>query len=253
METYTLQEFMDAFSFSNPDIVTVLIVSGITFFFGYLQYMYSLRIVIREKKAPFPVWMHTFYFAHDFTSAMIFFNLARENDNFWIFNIVGIAMLIWCSLEVWSFYMTVKYERQEIWGYDKGGKEVSKEYAIFNIVMQVILMFGIVNVARIFMGDVAMVKWWLFTNVVMCTVPGIFWIKRNTRSGASVGLGIVLVLTAIATFIPGSMWTLISDSFNQPWYYALGVVVLAIAVRNLIVLLKLPPKEHIPGEKKPIW
>lgn len=244
---------MDAFSFSNPDIVTMLIVSGITFFFGYLQYMYSLRIVIREKKAPFPVWMHTFYFAHDFTSAMIFFNLARQNDNFWVFNLIAVLMLIWCTLEVWSFYMTVKYERQEIWGSDKGGKNVSKGYAIFNIVMQVVLMFGVVNVARIFMSDVAMVKWWLFTNVVMCTVPGIFWIKRNTRSGASVGLGIVLVLTAIASFIPGSMWTRISDYFNHPWYYILGIIVTAIAVRNLIVLLKLPPKEQLPGQKKPIW
>ena len=253
MENYTLQEFINAFSFSDPDITTMLIVSGFTFFLGYLQYMYSLAIVIREKRAPFPIWMHTFYLAHDFTCSMYFFHLAGENNNFWFFNVFAVGLLIWSGLEIWSFYMAVKYERQEIWGDDKGGECVSKSYAIFNIIIQVAMFFAVVNVLRIFMTDVAMVKWWLFTNVIMVTVPGFFWLKRSTRSGASVGLGIILVITAIASFVPGSMWTRISDYFNQPWYYVLGIIVTFIAVRNLIELLKLPPKEHIPGKRKPIW
>jgi hypothetical protein len=36
---------------------------------GLLQYIYSVLLVRREGRGPFPLWMHTFYLAHDTTWA----------------------------------------------------------------------------------------------------------------------------------------------------------------------------------------
>lgn len=68
---YRLQDLLQTFSFSNPHIGFVLTVAGITFLMGYLEYMYSFALVLWEKSAPFPIWMHTFYFAHDLEQSFL--------------------------------------------------------------------------------------------------------------------------------------------------------------------------------------
>src|SRR3546814_2396649 len=49
------------------DNTPLLAISALTFLFGYLEYVYSFALTFREKRAPYPVWMHTFYLAHDST------------------------------------------------------------------------------------------------------------------------------------------------------------------------------------------
>ncbi|SER22791.1 hypothetical protein SAMN05518866_10710 [Sphingobium sp. YR768] len=40
--------------------------------FGFIQYIYCFVITRREKRSPFPVYMHTFYLAYDFLFVDLF-------------------------------------------------------------------------------------------------------------------------------------------------------------------------------------
>lgn len=99
---------------------------------------------------------------------------------------------------------------------------------------------------------------WIFTQVIICCAPGLFWEQRGKRIGACWQLNIVLVLVAIMSFNPWNMWALIAPQFfsvaNNPWYYVVGAVTLFFALRGCWVYAKLPKKpELLDDGKKPVW
>jgi hypothetical protein len=243
------EEIIRSYS-NNP---TLLLLSAFTFLIGYLEYIYSFRLVLREKSAPFPLWMHTFYFAHDLTGAIVFFQLARSHHFFWFFSMSSIALLVWNGFEVFNLFMAVKVERQEIWG-RVGEQPVSARTAVARIVAQIVLMAVLVNLVRVFMNDEVMFKWFALTNVVMAVGPGLLWSQRRSRKGSSVGLAIVILIGTVNTFLPPGygMWTTATPYFDQPWFYLAGVVISIIALRNLLLLLSFPPKTAA-GHRRPIW
>lgn len=235
------------------DNTVLLIISAITFGFGYLEYIYSFRLVTKEKLAPFPIWMHTFYLAHDVTASLVMFYLAQQNDWFWFFTLGGVALAIWPLFEVYNLFMAVKHERQEIWG-KYYNEPVTQKQAILRVIGQVALMVVVVNWFRISMGDEVMFKWFVFTNIVMAVGPGYLWNERKSRKGTSIGLAITILLGTINTFLPPGlgMFTTALPFFDQPWFYVTGVIASAFALRNLIMLLKYPAKGNMNG-KKAIW
>ena len=106
------------------------------------------------------------------------------------------------------------------------------------------------------MNDPAMLKWYIFTNILMGIMPGLYWEKRGTRLGASFGLAIVIVIGTINSFTPINMWSSISPYFslqNNPWFYVVGVVAIGFAVRALVVLHRLPQKPDQINGRKTIW
>lgn len=242
---------IDELMASYTNNIPLLLIFAFTFFIGYVEYIDSFKLVIREKLAPYPVWMHTFYFAHDFTGAIVFLVLARKHD--WFFTTASIALLIWNGFEIFNLYMAVTVERQVIWGkyYDS---PVTLKQAVQNVIGQIVLMFCIVNLFREFMNDEVMFKWFAFTNILIAVAPGCLWNERKSRQGTSIGRAIVILVGTINTFLPPGfgMWTTALHYFNQPWFYITGVVTTGFAVRNLILVIKFPPKKQI-GEKKPIW
>ena len=244
-----VQELMNAYTNNT----TLIIISAITFVIGYIEYIYSFRLIIKEKCAPYPIWMHTFYFAHDFTGAVVFYMLAKSNDWFWFFTAASMALLIWNCFEIFNLYMAIKVERQEIWGkfYDS---PVTVGQAVLRVIGQIALMFTIVNMFRVFMNDEVMFKWFAFTNILMAVAPGYLWNERKSRKGSSIGLAIVIFIGTVNTFLPAGygMWTTASTYFDQPWFYITGVVVSAYAFRNIIMLLKFSEKESNDG-KRAIW
>lgn len=245
------QQLMHLYS-TNMNLV---VISAIAFAIGYIEYIYSFRLVLREKKAPFPLWMHAFYFAHDLTASIVFFNLARQFDFFWFFTAASIALLIWNVFEIFNLYMAVKYEKEEILG-DYYPGEVSSKGAVIKIIGMIIIMFGVVNYFRITMEDYFMFKWFAMTNIIMAVGPGYLWAKRRSREGASVGLAIVILVGTFNTFLPPGygMWTTaLPQYFDHAWYYIIGTVFTGVALWNLIMLLRFSPKEKINGEKIPIW
>jgi hypothetical protein len=229
------------------------LISGFTFLIGYLEYIYSTRLVLAEHRAPYPVWMHSFYFAHDVTGAVVFARLAMAHGFFWVFTATSAALLIWNLFEIFNLIMAVRYERQEIWG-AATRHPVTERQAWCRIAGQIVLMLALVNVLRVFMHDEVMFKWFALTNVLIAVGPGFLWERRGTRQGASVGLALVILVGTINTFLPPGlgMWTTALGYFNQFWFYAIGVVATAYALRNVFVLLRLPPKPSVDG-RRAIW
>lgn len=253
---YRLQDLLQTFSFSNPHIGFVLTVAGITFLMGYLEYMYSFALVLWEKSAPFPIWMHTFYFAHDSTGAIVFALAALANNNFWFFWSASGALMVWNLFEIFNLYKAITVERNEIWGHLYPNGQVTVGQAFWKVVVQIIMMIAIVNLFRVFMHDPYMFKWFIFTNVIMAIFPGLYWEQRKTQTGGSMGLAIVIFICTVNSFIPMNMWALSSHYFSMaanPWFYLIGIVSIAYSIRSLLKYRQLPAKPQLFNGKKRIW
>ena len=237
----TLQDFVTALTPGAPNFILTLTTVLITFVLGFLVYIYSFVLVDREKSGPYPLWMHTFYCAADFMGIWVFLAAYQNYHHFWFFLLGVIGEIVWVGFEFYCLWRAVTYERKEIWG-DK----VTLKKAIFDCCLQVLIFFVSLNLLRVELHDTSMFKFWIFTQVIICSVPGLFWEKRGTRIGASWQLNIVLVLVAIMSFNPWNMWALISPQFfslsNNPWYYFVGLVTLMFALRGCYIYAKLPQK-----------
>ncbi len=89
----------------------------------------------------------------------------------------------------------------------------------------------------------------------MVVGAGPLWSERKSRKGSFIGLAIVIFVGTVNTFLPPpgyGMWTTATNYFGQPWSYLTGVIVSAVALRNLVMLLKFAPKTPT-DDKKVIW
>lgn len=248
-------QLISAFTLDNTPL---LISAAITFLIGYLEYMYSFALIRREKKAPYPVWMHTFYLAHDSSWAVIMLLAASRYDWNWFLTACGIALIVWNLFEIYNIYKVLTIERQEVYGdYVKG--EVTFARAALLTGIQIPAMYALVWILIGFMGQGSIMQWFLFTNMLIAAAPGVLWLKRGaregTRHGSSIGLGIVILLGTINTFLPGAnMWVLsMPEVFNTPVFYFTGVVFVAIAAFHLYNLTRLPKKVPTLEIPRPIW
>jgi hypothetical protein len=201
--------------------------------------------------------MHTFYFAHDSSWAVIML-LAGARIGYWFFWAVGIALIVWNLFEAYNISKVITVERQDIFGdYVKG--EVTAGQAILFLVIQQFAMYMLVNILISFMGPGSIMQWFLFTNMLIASAPGVLWLKRgrasNDRRGTSVGLGIIILVGTINTFLPGAnMWVLsMPEVFSTPIFYFAGAVFVAIAAWNLYNVTRLRavrPTEQYP---RPVW
>lgn len=246
-----LQEVMRAF---QENTTRMLILAAISFAGGYGLYIYSFLLTLREKRAPFPFWMHVFYLAHDITGAVVFGLAAYHNHWFWFFWATSIALLIWNGFEIFNIVMAIRHERQEIWGRFYPAP-VTPRQALTRTAWTFLLMIGAVNIFRVFMNDEVMFKWFSLTNAIMAVFPGFLWNERQSRAGSSVGLAILIVFVSANTFLPPGygMFTTASPFFDQPWFYITGIICTAFAVKHLVMLLRYPAKLTVAGQKKPIW
>jgi hypothetical protein len=191
------------------DNTPLLAVAALTFLFGYLEYVYSFALTFRERKAPYPIWMHTFYLAHDSSWAVIMFGAAASHQWNWFFIATACALAIWNIFEVINIYMAVTVERQDVFGDFYPGK-VTLGNALVSVALQLAAFYCLVNILIGFMGIGSILQWFLFTNMLIAAVPGVLWMKRgrkdNSRAGASMGLAILILLATINTFLPSSMW-----------------------------------------------
>ncbi len=244
-----IPEFMASYQTNHA----LWFISLIAFLIGYLEYIYATRLVLAEHRGPYPIWMHSFYFAHDATGAVVFAQLALTHGFFWVFSGTSIALLIWNLFEIFNLSMAVRHERQDIWGHAYA-QPVTQRQAWGRVAGQVLLMLALVNVLRVFMHDEIMFKWFALTNVLMAVGPGFLWERRKTRQGSSVGLALVILAGTINTFLPPGlgMWTTALAYFNQFWFYAIGVVASAYALHNVIALWRLPAKPPV-GGRRAIW
>ncbi|EHB56094.1 hypothetical protein MycrhDRAFT_3288 [Mycolicibacterium rhodesiae JS60] len=252
-----LHDLLRNYDFSNPHIVQVLLVSAVAFGFGYGVYIYCILLLVRERKSPYPVWMHTFYLACDVTGTVFWFLLAKQHGWFWFFTASSAAMAIWVFCELWSLYMVVTYERQDTWGH-LYQQPVTTRQAVNQIVAQTAWFFGVINLTNYFMGgldDAAMFKWYVWTNLIVAVGPASLWAARKSRHGTSMGLAIMVLLSIIATYLPPGlgMWTTASSYFNNIWFYLSGLVATGYAIYNLWLVKSFPAKPAVLDGRKTVW
>ncbi|WP_137626821.1 hypothetical protein [Lactiplantibacillus pingfangensis] len=249
---YRLTDFVTAFSPNNPHFVSTLLVAGLTFAIGFIEYIYSFLLVNREGKSPYNLLMHSYYFAIDSMGILVFATASHAVGGFWIFDLAAVAEVVWTLFEVYNLIKCVYVERADIWGPD-----VTVHSAWLRVAGWVIVMMATVNLFRVFMNDPAMFKWYIFTNILMGIMPGLYWEKRGTQLGASKGLAIVILIGTINSFLPTNMWAAVSPYFsvqNNPWFYVVGVIAIAFSARSLLVLHRMPAKPAtLATGKKTIW
>ena len=248
---YTVDQIVQTFSPDSSGFIGIAVAFAIANAIGLLEYIWACRLAVREKRTPFPVWMHSFMFAHDLTAGIVFAFLAVQYNFFWLFTIYAAGMLAWTCMEIFNLSMSVKYEAEETWG-----AGTSTQSAIANTVLQAMVMIAFVNIMRYLMNDTAMFHWLPMTNFVMAVAPGYILLKRQSRQGSSVMLYIFIVIGTAFNFAPagiGLFTTAMPWVYDNPIWYAVGAVCLIVAVWNLVKIIKMPAKPQATGEKKPIW
>ena len=248
-----LSDFVYSLSPENPAFGVTLATTLLTFFLGFMVYVYSVILVNREGAGPYPVWMHTFYCAADFMGIWVFLSAYHAVGGFWFFMLGCVGEAVWVGIEIYCLYKTVTVERFEMWG-----PGTTASHAVFVIAAQIFIFFLTLNFLRVELEDVSMFKFWIFTQVIIVCAPGLFWRERGTRLGSCWQLTVVLVLVAVLSFNPlGNMWSLISPYFlpqNNPWFYAMGAGVMCFAIYNVVTYARLPKKpERLENGKKPVF
>jgi len=245
-----LQDLLNAYT-NHPDQMKLL--SAVPFIGGYVTWVYYYALSIKDRKMAIPFWLYSFWFAHDATAAVVFYRLSEQHGGFWFFHSTFIALVIWTVIELVGMYLAVKFARQDIWG-TYFSSPVTQSQAAGRVLVEIGLMFAVVNLFREFMTDDTMFKWFAFTNSVLAIGPFYLWRTRKDRTGSSVMLAIILIVVVADTFLPPGlgMFTTASPYFDQPWFYIAGVLFTAMSISNLFVLLRLPPKSAADG-KWQIW
>jgi hypothetical protein len=241
---------IEIFTFDN---IPLLVSAGIAFGFGFWQYIYSFRLVRREGKAPFPIWMHTFYFAHDSSWAFMMFLAAARYDWNGFFLTTSIALVVWTMFELYNLTQAVRIERREIFS-RYFGEHVTSQQAIIAIVVQILAFYAVVNLLVRFMGSGSFLQTAALTNIVMAFGPGLLWLQRGTRDGNGLGIALVVLLGTINTFMPSGMWVkAMPEIFDTPWYYITGLVFTGIAAAAVVMVARFPAKPRSTDGTKPIW
>lgn len=254
-----LNDLMSALSFSNPDLISVLIPCAIAFAGGYTVYIFCLLILAKEHTSCYPSWMHTFFCACDTLGGVFWMQLAMMHDNFWAFWAFGICMWIWVILEIISMYYSAKYERQEVLG-ALYKEPVTMKRAAFHYVIQTIMFaFIIANFIHMMGGyeDAAFFKLYFWTNLMVALGPCWHWMRRGVKAGrvgAGIAIEIMIFITIIITWTPAGigMWCTVSDFFWSPTFIAAGLMTTCFAIYNIYYQWKLPEKPVVVEGKKPL-
>ena len=217
---------------------------GITVVFGLLVYIIPIYLTEKDHIGPYPLWLHNFYCAADFMGEWVFFE-AYKKYHYFLFAILSIGEGIWVLMEIFCLERSIKYESDLYW---KKGTTFKKK--ILDILTQIICFFSGLNLLRFELNDVCMWKFWIFTQVLITTVPGLELEKRGYRNGHNIFLHIVLIIVAIVSFNPWcNMWKEICPEYfslyENPWYYIIGFISFMMSLRGLYIYLKLPEVQII--------
>ncbi len=235
----TGQDFVDHLSFGAPGWEGAWLSIALAVVFGLLVYIIPLYLTEKDKVGPYPLWLHTFYWAADFMGIWVFLAAWVNYGHFLLFLLLAIGEAIWVGMETWCLYRAVTYERDDIWGPDAKMKDMLKD-----IIFQIVIFFVALNFLRFELHDETMWKFWIFTQVLITIVPGLVLERRGSTKGYNLPLMLVLICVAVVSFNPWcNMWACIAPQFfsleANPWYYLMGVVCLAFSIRGVAVFKRL--------------
>lgn len=237
---YTVNQIISELTPGNNQFILLLVGFGVANLIGLLEYIWAIVLTFKEKVGPFPMWMHTFFFAHDSTAGVIFTILAFKYHFFWIFTVYALGMLTWTILEFLCMFIELKYNY-------KTDFNVERNQAILQTVFLIMVMYCIIWFVRYLDHDTAMFIWLPLTNFVMAIGPGQVLLKRQSRKGSSVIIYILIVLGTLFNFAPkgiGFFSTLLPQVFNNNLWTLVGCIATIIAVYNLWYFCHLPAQNN---------
>lgn len=238
-----------------PNFIAVMLCST----GGFLVYIWAIRLIVREKTDPYPLWLHCWMITWDIITTFTCIYLAVQTGGFWFFAMFSVFEPIWVVMEAICIHQSIKNQRQEEFGELVKG-EVSVGQARFFAFGMIVTGFALNLWAFSMLGGPANGIWILcpFTNYVFAFWCWKFWRRRGaktgTREGNSMGLQIIIAFEVSFMWIPGlSMWTALTKFNDQPFFYLIGIVASCVAVYNVYCCAKLPKKKTLPNGKKPVW
>lgn len=236
------QDFVDHLSIGAPGWTGAWLAVGLAVIFGLLVYIIPIYLTEKDKVGPYPLWLHTFYWAADFMGIWVFIAAWNNYDHFLLFLLLAIGEAVWVCMETYCLQRALTYEKDLIW---EPGTSFGSHMK--DIVIQIVIFYVGLNFLRFELHDETMWKFWIFTQVLITIVPGLVLEKRGFREGNNLILHVVFICVALVSFNPWcNMWLAIEPDFfspsENPWYYIMGLICLFFSVRGLIVYRRLPEK-----------
>ena len=237
---YTIDEINQVL---NDHLVAFSIAGIMVYLIGFLQYFTALYIQKKEKASPWFLFMHAYYIGHDLTFVLSYKLWFQELD-FWLFKVLWAGCIAFCFIELWALYMTVKSERQEVFGKYYGGKEVTESQAWVRGILAYLLGIAIFYLLRIGIGDTCCLFLMMTTNWIVAVFPQFLVQERPERSTATLMLGIFVIAGTIFTFAPQGIgfWATASAAFRGPWYTIAGIIALGVSIYNVVLIARKPKK-----------
>lgn len=216
----------------------LVILAFTTFIFGFLQYITSMVMQIRNKQGPFSFWMHCWYFGHDLTFVLLmrqWFNL-----EFWLFKVLWAGCVVFVLIELYSLFLTVKHERHEFWGkYYKNGK-ISVNKAWIRGIAGYAAGLLLFQVIRLGIGDPMCLVLMMSTNATLAIAIQFRSEEIRGKQPGAIALALFTLLGTILTFSPPNIgfFTTAVPALDHTWFYILGVFSVLCSVRYLVLSLK---------------
>ncbi|UPK92170.1 hypothetical protein LCI18_003105 [Fusarium solani-melongenae] len=237
----------------NLNNTPLLVASGVSFAVGYMQYVYAIRVLLREGNGPMPFWMHSFYLAHDSTWSYILGKAASRYDEHWFLRGTSTALFVWTTLEIFCIHRSITKTRNacfaSVLGPNPSLASVLPYAAFLQMAMYCVVWFGI-----ILMGEGCVMQWFCLTNVLIIVGPTHEYLRRGSRDGLALGFCLVNIICAIWTFTPFSMWALtLPEIFAQPMYYCAGCFMFLYSLWAFYIVYSYPAKKPSKKDPSPIW
>lgn len=233
---YTIEQVMGIVNGQKSLIVAL---AFMTYLFGFSQYITSMVMQMRNKQGPFDFWMHCWYFGHDLTFVLLFKQWFFD-VSFWLFKILWAGCVAFVLIELYSLYLTIKYERNEMWGkYYKEGK-ISIKSAWTRGLVGYAAGFLLFQVIRLAIGDVMCLILMMSTNATLAIALQFRAEEKHKKQPGAIPLAIFTLLGTIFTFCPpgiGFFSTTISV-LNRPWFYVLGTFCTICSIKYLVLSIR---------------
>lgn len=235
---YTIDQAMSVVN-ADPGLVAFLAIC--TYAFGFWQYGTSMYMQYRNKKCPFFFWQHAWYFGHDLTFVLLFgqwFNLI----GFWLFKVLWAGCVAFVGIELWSLYMTVKNERDEVFGkYAEGGR-IGEGAAWARGLLGYAAGFLLFQVIRQGIGDPMCLVLMFSTNVTLAVAAQFRAEEIGGRQRGTLSLAVATLLGTALSFAPPGIgfFSTVIEALREPWFYVLGAFSLLCALRLCYLALALP-------------
>lgn len=241
------EQMMQAMAFA-PENIPAFIAMALCSTGGFLVYIWALKMIVKEKTDPYPLWLHCWMITWDAITSVTCWIMAFNYDFFWLFVMFGVFEPIWVIMEAICIYQAVKQRssREEEFA-DITDGPVTKGQAWFYVVGMLATGFALNMWAFSMLGGPQNGVWILcpITNYVIALWSWRFWRRRakrtGTREGNSLTLQIILAVEITLMWVPGLSWWLALTQFDhQLWFYVIGIVSTCVAVYNLWCCAKLP-------------